>query len=65
MTAAAPRRALFKQADATRALLAAQKAGMKPSGYKIDPSGAIIVMLHDGAPLHYANSNPWDDELMP
>jgi hypothetical protein len=65
MTAAASRRATFKQSDATRALRAAQKAGMKPSGYKIDPSGAIIVMLHDGTPSQHANSNPWDDELMP
>jgi hypothetical protein len=58
MTATASRRATFKQSDATRALRAAQKAGMKPSGYKIDPSGAIIVMLHDGAPLRAVQTPP-------
>ena len=65
MTAAAPRRARFKQADATRALRAAQKAGLQPSGYKIDPSGAIIVMLNDGTQHGHASRNPWDDELLP
>lgn len=42
MTSRAPR---FKQADLTRALRAALAAGMKPSGYRIDASGDIIVML--------------------
>lgn len=37
----------FKQADATRALRAAVAAGLKPSGYKITPSGEIVVMLGD------------------
>ncbi|MBK6708485.1 MAG: hypothetical protein IPG54_13875 [Sphingomonadales bacterium] len=65
MTQTASRRSNFKQADATRALRAAQKAGLKPSGYRIDPSGAIIVMLNDSAPASHATGNPWDDELMP
>lgn len=42
------RRASFKQADATRALRAAVAAGLKPTGYRVDPSGAIEVMLGDG-----------------
>lgn len=55
--------ARFKQADATRALRAAQKAGLKPSGYKIEPSGAIFVMLDNGAPDTVAHANPWDSLL--
>jgi hypothetical protein len=37
------RRAAFTQADATRALRAAVAAGLKPSGYRIDPNGVIHV----------------------
>ncbi|EPR08443.1 hypothetical protein M527_09850 [Sphingobium indicum IP26] len=59
------RAARFKQADATRALRAAVAAGLKPSGYRIDPAGAIVVMFADGAPRKAANSNPWDEELQP
>lgn len=40
------RRASFKQADLTRALRAATAAGMKPSGYRINPvTGEIEVQL--------------------
>ncbi|WP_278986352.1 hypothetical protein [Sphingobium yanoikuyae] len=39
------RRANFKQADATRALKAAAAAGLKPTGYRVEPGGAIIVMF--------------------
>lgn len=40
------RRHRFKQSDVTRALKGAEKAGLKPSGYRIDPlSGAIEVVL--------------------
>lgn len=41
------RAARFKQADATRALRAAVAAGLKPSGFRIDANGAIVVMLGD------------------
>lgn len=58
------RPARFKQADATRALRAAQAAGLKPCGYKIDPTGAIVVMFTDGVLPKAANSNPWDEELV-
>jgi hypothetical protein len=44
------RPARFKQADATRALRAAVAAGLKPSGFKIDANGAIVVMFGDDAP---------------
>ena len=63
MTASASRKARFKQADATRALRAAQKAGLKPCGYKIEPSGAIVVMLENGAPETVHHANPWDSLL--
>jgi hypothetical protein len=63
--AGASRRARFKQSDATRALKAAQRAGLQPSGYKIDTSGAIIVMLNGGTDSPEGNRNPWDDEFLP
>ena len=52
------RRATFKQADLTRALRAATAAGMKPSGYRINPvTGEIEVQLGaNGASL----SNSFD-----
>lgn len=65
MTAAVSRRAAFKQSDATRALRAAQKAGLRPSGYRIEPTGAIVVMLNDGVSVVTATENPWDAELSP
>ena len=55
------RRATFKQSDATRALKAAVAAGLKPSGYKIDASGAIHVTL--SAEQTSGNPNPLDDLL--
>ena len=57
------RAARFKQADATRALRAAVAAGLKPSGYRIDPTGTIVVMFGEGTPAKAANCNPWDEEL--
>lgn len=50
-------RAAFKQSDATRALRAAVAAGMRPSGYKIDREGAIVVLFDEAAPLR---KNPLD-----
>lgn len=55
------RRTTFKQSDATRALRAAVKAGLTPSGLRIDPNGAIHVQLGDEAPG--ARTNPWDEVL--
>ena len=55
------RRATFKQADATRALRAAVAAGLKPSGYKIDTTGAIHVSFADT--LLPTGANPWDEVL--
>lgn len=53
----------FKQADATRALRAAQAAGLKPSGYRIEPSGAILVLFTEHGAPRPINDNPWDEEL--
>lgn len=52
------RRANFKQADATRALKAAAAAGLKPTGYRVEPGGAIIVMFGDAAAR---SANSFDD----
>lgn len=41
------RRATFKQSDATRALKAAQQADLNVTGYRIEPDGAIVVMIGD------------------
>lgn len=51
-----PRRSIFKQADATKALRAAVRAGFKPSGYEIAPDGTLRVLLGSGAPPSAANS---------
>ena len=57
------RRAAFIQSDATRALRAAVRAGLRPSGYRIEPTGAIIVTFNENATSAPASSNPWDAEL--
>ncbi|OQW45371.1 MAG: hypothetical protein A4S16_13535 [Proteobacteria bacterium SG_bin6] len=57
------RAARFKQGDATRALRAAVAAGLKPSGCRIEPTGAIVVLFADGAPGKVGAANPWDAEL--
>lgn len=44
----ASRHSAFKQADATKALRAAVRAGLKPSGYEIGPDGTIRVLLGSG-----------------
>ena len=54
------RAARFKQADATRALRAAAAAGLKPSGFRITPSGEIVVMFGDDT----AGSQNSFDELL-
>lgn len=49
-------RAVIKQADATRALKAAVAAGLKPTGYRIEPCGAIEVHFSEGVAALSANS---------
>lgn len=50
--------ARFKQADATRALRAAVKAGLRPSECVIDSSGSIRLVFSDGTLV--AGANPLD-----
>jgi hypothetical protein len=50
------RRASFKQADLTRALRAAVAAGLKPSGYKINPIDGSIEVQVGGAAARTGNS---------
>ena len=45
------RHAAFKQADLTRALRAAMAAGLKPSGYRINPATGEIE-------VQFGNDNP-------
>lgn len=52
------RRSSFRQADATRALKAAAAAGLKPTGYRIDPGGSIVVMFGEAAAR---SANSFDD----
>ena len=47
--------ARFKQADATRALRAAVKAGLKPSECVIAPDGAIRLVFGDAPAAGAAN----------
>lgn len=54
----AARRASFKMADATRALKAAVAAGLKPTGYRLEPTGAIEVTFSDG---QQRSANSFDD----
>ncbi len=49
------RAARFKQADATRALKAARKAGMVPSEWVIDRDGAIRLVFGDASAAGGAN----------
>lgn len=51
------RSSAFKQAEATKALKAASRAGLTPSGYEIDPDGTIRVLFGNGA----ASRNSFDE----
>lgn len=53
--------ARFKQADATRALRAAVKAGLKPSECVIGPDGAIRMVFSDAPAV--GGVNPLDRVL--
>lgn len=55
------RPATFKQADITRALKAAEKAGFVVARFEVDQAGKLIV-YGDGAPGQAA-SNEWDEVL--
>ena len=51
-------RSTFKQADATRAMRAAVKAGLRPSECIIDSSGSIRLVFVEGGAT--GASNPLD-----
>jgi hypothetical protein len=51
------RRSAFRQPDATKALKAAVAAGLKPSGYTINPDGSIHV---DFGEAQAGSKNPLD-----
>jgi plastocyanin domain-containing protein len=53
------RAASFKQADATRAIKAAVKAGMKPSECVIDSAGTIRLVFGSDTPSP-SKTNPMD-----
>ena len=53
------RRATFRQADVSRALAGAIKAGLSPKAVRIDRSGMIVVELSESAVT--ASRSSWDD----
>jgi hypothetical protein len=53
-----PGRARFSQADVTRAISGATKAGMQVGRVEIDVTGKIVILSAAVAPP--ADSNPWD-----
>lgn len=52
--------ARIRQADLTRALKAAQAAGLGDVRVEVEPSGKIVIM--SGALAKADERNPWDDE---
>jgi hypothetical protein len=59
MTAAAPRRASFKQSDVTRALKGAANAGMRVGRIEITTNGKIVILSEEQPKaLHF---NEWDE----
>ncbi|PZO77056.1 MAG: hypothetical protein DI640_01345 [Sphingomonas taxi] len=53
--------ARFKEADVTRAVRGATKAGMLIGRIEIDPNGKIVILSESVAPP--VDPNPWDDLL--
>lgn len=60
MTAAAR----FRQADLSRALRAAEKAGWRAGRVEIKTNGEIVITAASGATLG-GGSNPWDEVIEP
>ncbi|KQM72175.1 hypothetical protein [Sphingomonas sp. Leaf20] len=50
--------ARFKEADVTRAVRGAAKAGMMVGRIEIDPNGKIVILSQSVAPP--TDPNPWD-----
>lgn len=55
------RHSAFRQAEATKALRAASRAGLTPSGYEIAPDGTIRVLFGGAA----ASGNSFDELRRP
>lgn len=53
--------ATFKQADVTRLIAGARKAGEKPNGIRAEPDGALFLSF--GETNAKSAENPWDEEL--
>lgn len=53
--------ARFKEADVTRAVRGATKAGMMVGRIEIDPNGKIVILSESIAPS--VDPNPWDSVL--
>jgi hypothetical protein len=51
--------ARFKEADVTRAVRGATKAGMMVGRIEIDPNGKIVILSESVAPP--VDPNPWND----
>lgn len=56
-----PRAGHFRQADVTKAVMAARRAGMRVERFEIEPGGKITVVAVD--PPAGAPRNEWDEEL--
>ena len=61
MTAAASRRASFKQADVTRACKGVEKAGIRVERIEITTNGKIVILSQ--STLQTPFSNPWDEVI--
>jgi hypothetical protein len=51
---------MFKKTDLTRAIVTAQKAGLKINGFEIGPDGRIVVMTAKPGEPPAAAGNEWD-----
>ena len=54
-------RSHFRQSDLTRAIKAAQAAGLEIARIEIDPNGTIKIV--PGKPESEQTENPWDEVL--
>lgn len=56
----APRASRFREADVTRAIRGAQKAGMPVSVVEIGPDGSILVRSAEATAAGGRDANEWD-----
>jgi hypothetical protein len=53
----------FRQADITKAIQGATKAGLSVSRVEIDATGKIVVICAEGAPDQSESSDGWEARL--